>query len=115
MNKQYCLTLALQGDDELIKLYEVHHQAGNVWPEVIKSIKDSGIHNMTIYRLKTQLMMILEVDQTFSFEKKAISDLKNKKVQEWELLMEKFQKIEKGNKHGSKWQLVDRVFSLQDN
>jgi L-rhamnose mutarotase len=114
MNKQYCLTLELQDDDELIKLYEVHHQAGNVWPEVIKSIKDSGINNMSIYRLETQLIMILDVEQTFSFEKKSISDLKNIKVQEWELLMERFQKIEQETCHSNKWKLVDRVFSLHE-
>lgn len=112
MNKQYCLTLELQDDDDLIKLYEVYHQAGNVWPEVIESIKDSGIKNMTIYRLKTQLMMILDVDQTFSFEKKSISDSNNREVKEWELLMEQFQKIEKDSSLTSKWKLVDRIFSL---
>ncbi len=112
MNKQYCLTLELQDDDELIKLYEAHHQAGNVWPEVIKSIKDSGITNMAIYRLNTQLIMVLDVEQGFSFEKKSHNDLLNKKVQEWESLMEKFQKIESGYSHASKWNLVNRVFSL---
>jgi L-rhamnose mutarotase len=114
MNKQYCLTLELQDDDELIKLYEIHHQAGNVWPEVIKSIKNSGVINMTIYRLKTKLMMILDVDQTFSFEKKSISDSNNREVKEWELLMEKFQKIEKGISLTNKWKLVGRVFSLRE-
>ncbi len=115
MSKQYCLTLELQDDDELIRLYEAHHQAGNVWPEIIKSIEDSGINDMAIYRFNTQLMMILDVEETFSFEQKALNDLNNKKVQEWELLMEKFQKIEKNNSHDNKWKLACRVFSLHEN
>ncbi|MDO6507074.1 L-rhamnose mutarotase [Colwellia sp. 4_MG-2023] len=114
MNKQYCLTLELQDDDELIRLYEVYHQAGNVWPGVIKSIRDSGIKHMAIYRQGTQLMMILDVDETFSFEQKSLSDLGNERVQEWELLMEKFQKIEQGNSTKSKWKLVNRIFSLDE-
>lgn len=114
MNKQYCLTLELQDDDELIRLYEVYHQAGNVWPEVIKSIRDSGINQMAIYRQGTHLTMILDVDETFSFEQKSQNDLDNERVQEWELLMEKFQKIEQGNSPRSKWQLADRIFSLHE-
>ncbi|MEI6895341.1 MAG: L-rhamnose mutarotase [Colwellia sp.] len=114
MDKQYCLVLELKEDDKLIQLYEVYHQAGNVWPEVIKSIKDSGIKNMTIYRLNTQLIMILDVGQSFSFEEKSRHDLNNKKVQEWELLMEKFQKIESDNPHDGKWKLVNRIFSLDE-
>lgn len=114
MNKQYCLTLELQDDDELIRLYEVYHQAGNVWPEVIKSIKDSGIKHMAIYRQGTQLMMIMDVDETFSFEQKSQNDLNNERVQEWELLMEKFQKIEQGNSHANKWKLADPIFSLHE-
>jgi L-rhamnose mutarotase len=114
MNRQYCLTLELQDDNEFIRLYEAHHQAGKVWPEVIKSIRDSGIKHMAIYRQGTQLMMILDVDETFSFEQKSLSDLDNERVQEWELLMEKFQKIEQGNSTKSKWKLVNRIFSLDE-
>lgn len=114
MNRQYCLTLELQNDNELIRLYEAHHQAGKVWPEVIKSIRDSGIKHMDIYRQGVQLMMILDVDETFSFEHKSQSDLENLKVQEWELLMERFQKIEQGISHKGKWKIVDKIFSLHE-
>ena len=38
------------------------------------------------------MFMILEVDDSFSFEKKADADRRNPKVQEWEDLMWKFQK-----------------------
>ena len=43
---RYCLTLDLKNDPQLIKEYEEYHQA--VWPEIIASIKDSGISNMEI-------------------------------------------------------------------
>jgi L-rhamnose mutarotase len=45
-----------------------------VWPEIIKSIKDSGVNNMEIYNHGTRMFLIMEVDANFSFEKKSISD-----------------------------------------
>ncbi|NQZ82679.1 MAG: L-rhamnose mutarotase [Colwellia sp.] len=114
MAMQYCLTLELKNDLQLIRLYECYHQAGQIWPEVIKSIKDSGIKKMSIYRLNTQLMMILDVDQSFSFDVKAKNDLNNDKVQEWELLMEKFQKVDNVQGNKTKWQIMDRIFSLHE-
>ena len=67
--KRYCLALDLKDDPALIAEYEKHHQ--HVWPEIIKSIKDSGIEVLDIYRTGNRLFMIMEVNEDFSFEKKA--------------------------------------------
>lgn len=110
MSKQYCLTLDLKNDAKLIDEYEAIHRA--VWPEILESIKQSGINDMKIFRLGTRLCMIMEVSDTFSFEKKAAMDAGNEKVQEWENLMWKFQEALPGAAPGSKWQLMDEIFSL---
>ena len=68
MNQRYCLALDLKNDPDLIRQYEEHHKA--VWPEIIKSIRDSGIENMEIYRFDNRLFMIMEVNDAFSFVKK---------------------------------------------
>ena len=52
MSKKYILALDLKDDEQLIKEYEEHHR--NVWPEIKKSIIDSGIENMQIYRIGTK-------------------------------------------------------------
>ena len=57
--RQYCLTLNLRDDDELIREYEGYHKPGNVWPEVIDSIRESGILDMRIYRSGLLLIMIM--------------------------------------------------------
>ena len=49
--KRYCLALDLVDDAKLIEEYEVLHKAGNIRPEIQKSITDSGIINMEIYRI----------------------------------------------------------------
>lgn len=45
---------------------------------------------MEIYNHGTRMFMIMEVNDSFSFEKKSISDKNNKKVLEWEELMWKY-------------------------
>ena len=108
--KRYCLTLDLKNDAQLIAEYEAYHK--DIWPEIRKSILDSGITNMEIYRLGDRLMMIMETDDTFSFERKAAMDTGNTKVQEWETLMWKFQQPLKNAKPGEKWVLMDKIFEL---
>jgi L-rhamnose mutarotase len=89
--KQFCLTLDLRDDEALIQEYEQYHKPGNTWPEIIASIRDSGILDMQIYRTGTQLIMVMTVDNSFSFEDKALRDSQYPIVKEWERLMTKFQ------------------------
>ena len=105
---KYCLTLDLIDDPALIKAYEEHHR--HVWPEILASIKHSGITNMEIYRFETRLFMIMETDESFSFECKAAMDASNPKVQEWETLMLKYQQPFKNS--SEKWVLMDKIFQL---
>jgi len=109
--KRYCLALDLKDDPELIKRYEDWHQ--HVWPEIIDSIRSSGIVSMQIYRISNRLFMIMEVNDQFSFEAKAILDNENEKVQEWEKLMWQFQKPLPFAKPGEKWILMKEIFSLK--
>lgn len=108
--KKFCLALDLIDDPELIAEYENYHQ--NIWPEVRKSILDSGISNMEIYRVQNRLFMIVEADKYFSFEAKNEADKNNLKVQEWEELLWKFQQQLPNSKAGEKWRLMDKIFSL---
>ena len=108
--KRHCLALDLVDDEVLIAKYEEYHAA--VWPEIIKSITDSGIEVLDIYRAGNRLFMIMEVNDTFSFEQKNAADLANPKVQEWETLMWKYQQALPFAKPGEKWILMDKIFSL---
>ena len=107
---RYCLALDLKEDPALISEYEAHHKS--VWPEIVKSIKDSGIEALDIYRTGNRLFMIMEVNDNFSFDKKSAADAANPKVQEWEELMWKFQYPLPWAKPGEKWILMTKIFSL---
>ncbi len=105
---RHCLTLDLEDDPELIAQYKRYHD--HVWPEIIDTFKPAGIESMEIYLFANRLFMILEVNETFSFETKAKSDRENPKVQEWENLMWRFQKALPGSKPGEKWVRMDLIF-----
>lgn len=107
---RHCLTLDLKEDPKLIAEYKTHH--ARVWPEIIKSIADSGITDMQIYLLGNRLFMIIEVEEGFSFAKKAEMDQTNKKVQQWEALMWQYQQALPMAKPGEKWLLMERIFQL---
>jgi L-rhamnose mutarotase len=111
MSRRYCLTLDLKDDPKLIAEYKRYHE--KIWPEITKSIKDAGVLDLEIYLRGTRMFMILEVDEGFSFAKKAAADRKNPKVQEWENLMWKFQKALPEAQPGEKWLPMERIFVLE--
>jgi len=109
MNKRYCFALDLRSDPALIAEYEKYHK--NVWPEVLASIRESGIEKMEIFRAGNRLFMIMETNANFSLEKKKQSDEANPVVQKWETLMSKFQQPLPYATQGEKWMLMDKIFS----
>lgn len=107
---RYCLALDLKKDPQLIAAYDEYHRS--VWPEIIESIKASGIQQLEIYRVSNRLFMILEADADFSFETKAAMDAKNEIVQQWEQTMWEYQQALPIAKPGEKWILMEKIFSL---
>lgn len=110
--KKYCLACDLKDDPALISEYEDYHR--QVWPEILQSITNSGIEQMEIYRVGNRLFMIMQVNETFDFEKKAAADASNEKVQEWEQLMWKYQQALPVAKPGEKWIMMDKIFELHE-
>ncbi|MDH5379503.1 MAG: L-rhamnose mutarotase [Cyclobacteriaceae bacterium] len=108
--KRYCLALDLINDQNLIGEYEEYHK--NIWPEIKKSITDSGILQMEIYRVSNRLFMIMETSDSFSFKLKNESDSSNPLVQKWEKLMWKYQQAIPGTIPGEKWRLMEKIFSI---
>lgn len=110
--KRYTLALDLKDDPALIKEYEEWHKAGNAWPEIKKSIQEAGIISMEIYRTGNRLFMIMEAEDSFSFDHKKAMDDSNPKVQEWETLMWKFQQPLPWAAEGEKWVKLEKIFQL---
>ncbi|MCG1036069.1 L-rhamnose mutarotase [Polaribacter sargassicola] len=109
--KKHCFALDLKDDQKLIDEYKEYHQ--EIWPEITKSIVESGIINLEIFNVGNRLFMIMEVDDSFSFEKKDKLDKNNIKVQEWETLMWKYQQALPVAKKGEKWVLMEKIYQLK--
>ncbi len=109
MNR-YCLAIDLKDDPQLIAEYEKYHEA--IWPEIHKSIVESGITHMEIWRCFNRMFMIMETDNSFTFDKKGAMDAGNPTVQEWENLMWKYQQAIPGSKLGEKWVLMNKIFEI---
>ena len=108
--QKYCLALDLKDDATLIAEYERYHE--KIPDAIEKSIHDAGVTNLEIYRTGNRMFMILEADDTFSFEKKGKMDTQNPDVQAWETLMWQFQQALPNAKEGEKWLIMDKVFCL---
>ena len=108
--KRYCFALDLKDDPTLISEYKAYHE--NVWPEIKKSILDSGVISMDIYIAGNRLFMIMDTTDTFDLQEKANRDSTNPRVLEWEKLMWNYQKPLPFAKPGEKWVLMDKIFEL---
>jgi len=69
MNRRFCLTLDLKDDPKLIAEYRRYHE--KIWPEITRSIKDSGIEALEIYLFGARMFMIMEVNEHFSSKPRA--------------------------------------------
>lgn len=109
---RHCFALDLKDDAASIAEYEAYHQ--RIWPEIEASIVSSGILQMEIFRTGNRLFMIMEVDDTFSFERKEALDGANPKVAEWEALMWNYQQPLPLAKPGQKWVPMKKIFELKN-
>lgn len=108
--KRFCFALDLKDDPRLIEEYKEHHK--KVWPEILKSITDSGIKSLEIYNVQNRLFMIMDTHDDFSLESKKELDDGNPKVEAWEKLMWKYQQALPQSKPGEKWMLMEGIFKL---
>ena len=110
--KRYVLACDLEDDPQLIEEYKRHHH--KIRPEIEQNIYASGIENMELYNSGNRLFMLLEVNESFSFELKEKLDSGNPIVREWEELMGKYQRALPTAKPGKKWTLLNKIFALKE-
>ncbi len=108
--KRHCFALDLVDDPKLMAEYKKYHE--EIWPEITASIVGAGIETLEIYCVSNRMFMIMEVNDSFSFEKKSKMDDENPKVQEWETLMWNYQQALPTAKEGEKWLLMDKIYQL---
>ncbi|NJK85479.1 MAG: L-rhamnose mutarotase [Bacteroidales bacterium] len=112
--KRFCKTLELRDDPKLIEEYKIAHAKGNAWPEITQGIKEVGILDMEIYFSGTRLFMIMDTIPEFDHDVAMAKLAKMPRQSEWEAYMAKFQNSNPDASAKEKWQLVERVFKLDE-
>jgi L-rhamnose mutarotase len=100
-------------DDAVVETYRAHHL--RVWPEVLDSLRSSGVIDMQIYLLGRRVVMIAELedgaDLRAAFEIRMAS---HPRVAEWERLMMSLQQPAPGAGPREWWTAMERVFEYRD-
>lgn len=110
--KRYCKTLKLKDDAGLIAEYIKVHSMGNIWPEISRGMKETGIIDMEIYLHGNQLFMIMDTVPGFDHEKTMRELAAKPRQKEWEDFVSRFQVSGKNATADEKWQLMDRIYEL---
>ena len=111
-----CLYFALdlKDDPKLIESYEEWHRPERIWPEVVESLRTSGIEEIEIFRCGNRLVMAMEVPETFAAAAHFVRANADERLTAWEELMWKFQQSLPFAGPGEKWVPMVRIFSLKE-
>ena len=112
--KRYCKTLELKNKPELIEEYKRIHSKYNVWPEVTEGMKSVGIVDMEIYLVDTRLFMIMDTLPDFDHDSAMAELAKKPRQTEWETFVSRFQNSDEDEPPAEKWELVERIFKLDE-
>jgi len=99
-------------DDGVVETYRAYHE--RVWPEVLDSLKTSGVIEMQIYLLGRRLVMIAELEDGSDLRSAFATRIaSNPRVAEWEQLMMSLQQPAPGAGEGEWWTAMARVFQYR--
>jgi L-rhamnose mutarotase len=111
---RYCKTMELRNAPALIEAYKTVHAKGAAWPEITNGMKEVGIIDMEIYLLGTRLFMIMDTVADFDHDK-AMAELALKPRQgEWEVYMSQYQDSNAEASASQKWQLMERIYKMDN-
>jgi L-rhamnose mutarotase len=107
---RHVLAVDLKDDPSIVASYLEHHQ--RVWPEVLRSLKASGIEGMEIYVLGRRLVMFVDTNGADLRQSLAAHQASDPRVAEWEALMKSMQEPAPGCLPGEWWAQMQPVFRL---
>ena len=105
------LAVDLKDDAAAIETYKEHHR--RVWPEVLASLRQVGVHDMEIYLLGRRLVMVVETEGPDFRGYFAAHRVSHPRVTEWEALMRSLQEPAPGTPPGDWWARMEPIFSLE--
>ncbi|MEJ7138137.1 L-rhamnose mutarotase [Amphibiibacter pelophylacis] len=110
---QQVLLLDLKDSPDAIAAYEAAHK--RIWPEVAAHLRRHGVLDMTIHRLGTRLVMVMQTDDArFDAARMAQDQALIPILSEWEAQMGQYQAPTPWTPEGQKWTRAACIFRLAD-
>jgi len=110
--KRFCQFLRL--NQETLDEYKYWHNSKHIWPEIPQGIRKAGILNMEIYVIGDMAFMIVETPLDFDWDEAFGRLAAYERQKEWEAFVSRFQITASGKRSEEKWQLLERIFSLEE-
>ncbi|TFD94732.1 L-rhamnose mutarotase [Dysgonomonas capnocytophagoides] len=110
--KRFCQFLKL--NQETVDQYKYWHDRRNIWQEIPEGIRRAGIIDMEIYVINDTAFMILETPVDFNWDESFGKLAGYERQSEWEDFVSQFQITADGRRSDEKWELVERIFSLDE-
>ena len=108
--KTFAYTLELKDDPAAIEKYKSYHKA--VWPEVLQSIRKSGVQRSKIFLLGTRLFLLVEADDDYEADQLQDYTAGAREI-EWDELMRTYQVPVSEAKPGEWWAEMELVYDLE--
>jgi L-rhamnose mutarotase len=100
-------------DEAVVETYRDYHR--RVWPEVLDSLKTSGVIDLQIYLLGRRLVMIAELQDGSDLRRAFATRIaSHPRVAEWERLMMSLQQPAPGAGEGEWWTAMEPVFEYRE-
>lgn len=109
--RRFIRMIDLVDDAAAIAAYEAAHSPGNTPAQVLASQRRHGITELSIYRLGTRLVMLMEVDATFDPEGLDRETAADRVLVEWQRRMGALQRPLPGH---SGWAEMPCIFRQSD-
>ena len=110
--KRFCQFLKLNPDT--LDNYKYWHNSNHIWKEIPQGIRKAGILDMEIYVINDMAFMIVETPIDFNWDEAFGRLATYERQEEWETFVSRFQIAADGQRSEEKWQLVERIFSLEE-
>ena len=98
-------------DDSVVETYRDYHR--RVWPEVLESLRTSGVIDMQIYLLGRRLVMVADLADGGDLRRAFATRIADPRVAEWERLMMSLQQPAPGARDGEWWTAMEPVFEYR--
>jgi L-rhamnose mutarotase len=108
---RHVLMVNLRDDPAAIDAYRAHHQ--RVWPEVVESLRRSGVERMDIHLLGRTAVMVVDLADGLALKQVfAAHQASSPRIVEWERLMKSLQEPSPEAGPGEWWAEMQPVFRM---